>query len=478
MLDRPPVDDPLQALHIDNADRPSTVGAKRPVSRSGTEDPAFRGLASPKTTNIVVEDSVFVDALARRLDRISRQPSSENLFEPKSTGSHRSSGSGTPRTPTEKSSGRKDSSLFQGSSPTSSKKSSGKQSSPSKRRSLALGLREVCRAPRSLFSLIGNSLQEVGREVDHRTSHQPVGSTESFLSADEFPFFAPSESCPSFVLAQIKDRSQDGKLKPGLTTQEPERPCTADAASVAASMCNQSGGIASHNSRPNTATAMSLDSPLSTSSDGDAWGRHGDEPYIGLGKIGSRIGDYDKGRNKAMQKSSSAPVLSNPSPFSKKRNEPGDPIILAKRTSAIAASTARCNQLNQVRAQHPGVEVKPSSNTDAKNVLIVATGVTGPKHVVEDLPADTFQLSRAGTAPGGPRRRRCATDRVSSQVGFSPEQFTSDTSTAQGLSGSDWLGSRGGGLRLSASQSMPSLLSSRTFNYFSVKEPRRPVTSF
>lgn len=480
MSDWPSFDDPLQALHLDTAQVFSTVGAKRPVSRSCSKVHEVRG--SPKTTSLFVDDSEFGEAVARRLDRVvSRQSSSEWLESPQRPPrllSRGSSGVGTPRTPTPTES-RNTTGIFHSSSPTSSKRSSrssSRKQSTQGRRGLTPGLREFYRAPRSLFSLIGVPLHEERREPDQDVS----GGDDAFIS----PWSLRPSSSPFFSFEEDNDNCT--------SKQELGRPSTVDTASLSTSMRNQAFQVPAFSLERELGISPSKkgssDSLLTTLLKGDAKGPCADEDPVCLSKLGRCTGDYGQG-GKAMSKSSSAPILSVTKPLlsCKERIVSGDPIVKAKRMSAISAGSLRYTQANLLRAQNSGAESKMRSNVHlcSTNALTVAPSGSGSEAITEE-PTRSFEACRAGTAPARPRRRRSATV----PAGLSGEHLTSDSNSIQNLysaadgaalghykTRSDWLNNGGGSLRLSSSHSMPSLLSTRTFNYFSAKDQRRPMTT-
>jgi len=398
--------------------------ARRRVSRSGNEENvgclAQGSPGTPKKTT-VLEDCVFAEAVARRLDRVlSPPPSNAN------PGGHVGSHPLTPRTPTRD-------------GPGSNRKSQSRSARKLSRQMSGLGLREPHdhRNPRSLFSpQILDTLLHQGR-----------------------PYCSNNVVPMSLALDNSKE-----------SMKEPQRPFTVDTGSVAVlrgrNPKDWGGPFAL--ARPGSAIATDLMSGTSMSwSDDDMEDQNSNNDPTRLSRFPSNLhaSDYGEGR-KGMCKSSSTPGLIRPS--LRKADEAGDPIISAKRSKALASFSNR--------------QCRPTGNVGPKNVLVVATNGNSCKPADEALAYQGLDLGRASTAPGT-KRRRALSDHVAPLVGFSTDQFALDSIGATrrhsagpigvgivldplGSSLGSSLGSGSGSWRLSPSPSMPSLLRSRTFNFF------------
>jgi len=440
-------------LHVDNVPEvPSTVGAQRPVSRVHT--PTERG-QTPKRPSILYEgdlgDNGFADAVARRLDRV-LTPAGSAIFGG-------ASGSATPRTPTPNGAGRdRDSAFIQDNllspsrqrSALKGKRGSSRGRKPHVQDTTSSGLqRHEHRGPRSLVSLLGVQYDDIFDTMPRFG----LDETKAILQENHRLFTVDTASTM---------RGQTNRLSPHKTLDmfssfkdsggiiAPSRPDSAIVSNVAASRPDSAIISNLSTSRLASPTSMSLWSD-------DDEDHNANNDHTGLSRLHLRPGDYGIGRAKNLSKSSSAPRL---------LRHGGDPITLAKRSSAIAAAALRY-QTSKVHASgHVAGE---------KNVLIVAASGSGSKPLVEESePAKVSELPfagsyRAATVPAGPKRRRAATDQVSSLVGYSADQFVADASCRPPRSAA----SDG----LSQSLSVPSLLFSRTFNYFHVKDPRIRASS-
>jgi hypothetical protein len=417
-------DDPLQALHGDKTGEVTTVGAQRPVSREGSDEIGGRPGSTKKNSSIFLEDGEFVDQVVRRLDRQAHSTPRCSIERAGGVSIHCGSPS-TPRTP----------SLNAARDPETPSSPSKSKRSLRRLNTKSFGEDQRHRHPRSLFTLLGGldanfdsfdlSLSRGIRQPSKKLENQPDPRRE------DYPANRPDS-------AVTTGRAADASITTWV------------------------------NSASNSVFSALSPRPEELADDDS-------NDCMGLSKLNLRSGGYGIG-GKVMYKSSSAPALAKAPQV-----KGGDPIILAKRTTAIAAAATRsgCS-----RSRKNGTESKGQSYSAA-----IAVKGNGSKPILEEAPEMTnnMEVYRSGSAPGGPKRRRATTDQVSSLLGFSADQLALDAgcaqpraATAQGLpgmgTGREWLGSSNAS-RLASPASMPSLLCSRTFNYFTVKDQYRPKTS-
>lgn len=151
---------------------------------------------------------------------------------------------------------------------------------------------------------------------------------------------------------------------------------------------------------------------LSAWSDDDTEACNWNNDLRGLSRNSARISDYSGG-GKVMWGSSSTPSLSHARPLldNKRSIAGGDPIILAKRSSALAAAM---RSYAKGQASSSCSESPRAGNAGASSGLIVDATVGA---AVADVDGPTeIEVCRGGTAPPGPRRRREMHDLVHRQL--------------------------------------------------------------
>jgi hypothetical protein len=168
---------------------------------------------------------------------------------------------------------------------------------------------------------------------------------------------------------------------------------------------------------------------LSAWSDDDTEACNWSNDLLGLSRNSARISDYSGG-GKVMWGSSSTPSLSHARPLldNKRSIAGGDPIILAKRSSALAAAMRSYakGQVSSSCSESPraGYAVASSGLIVDATVGASVPNVDGPREI---------EVCRVGTAPPGPRRRREMHDLVHRQLAFCTlrERQTSPRNSAE-----------------------------------------------